>query len=155
MAVSSVYSCNGTNTPYVSLGQVTTSVAAKAQDIIVNPSTGKIWICITQYNSTGNADFSVLEYNNGVSGMNDLSSSEQKNIQLFPNPANASIFISKDENIYIDKVVIKDVFNKTIEQFSGTEISLGINISKLTNGVYFAEVYDTNESIVYIKFIKQ
>ncbi|WP_460219369.1 leucine-rich repeat domain-containing protein [Psychroserpens sp. MEBiC05023] len=83
----------------------------------------------------------------GTLGINDLKLS--KNISLYPNPAQSQIQLNSNETIKFVSII--DIFGKTIKV--NLTITSGINISDLSNGVYFLRIY-TDKGIAIKKFIK-
>ena len=70
-------------------------------------------------------------------------------IRIFPIPANNYLNIEKGNSV-IEKIEIYSIFGiKTSE----SEYSNRINISKLTKGIYFLRIIDTNGSLVHLEKI--
>lgn len=82
-------------------------------------------------------------------GINEINENTSK-IEVLPNPANEYIEI-KIEKENIDLIEIYSI-NKTLVK-SGN--SKRINITELTNGIYFVKVISKNNKIFVSKFIKQ
>jgi len=89
----------------------------------------------------------------GIAGINNLATAG--NISVYPSPANEQINISvvgdKLNGIRLIDMLGNEVFSQNY--LAGQTQS--INISKLTAGIYFAEVRINNNEIVTKKFVKQ
>lgn len=75
-----------------------------------------------------------------------------KNISVYPNPANENIVV-KSENIQT-----VEIFNTVGMKLYSQETNaneLNINVSDFTNGVYFIKVTDDNNNTVITKFVKK
>lgn len=89
--------------------------------------------------------------------VNTMSVSEFDNQSFFvyPNPTSNFITISgKDNSQLIDSIVLSDVLGKTIQTKTVNTVSTNIDLSDLSNGIYFAKVKSGN-TISTIKIIKQ
>ncbi|MFZ4797427.1 MAG: T9SS type A sorting domain-containing protein [Bacteroidia bacterium] len=90
-------------------------------------------------------------------GQFPLSTSKIKNetFNIYPNPAKNSLFI-KSKNDFNSKsiITVSNILGKEIYQFTPTNAEMEMDISKLTNGVYFVKL--SNEKGIFIqKFIKE
>ena len=80
---------------------------------------------------------------------------ENESFSIYPNPAKTSLFIKAKNgfNPY-STIIITDVLGKEIYQINAINAELEIDISKLTNGIYFVKL--NNEKGVFTqKFIKE
>ena len=98
----------------------------------------------------------TITYQKNCIQCNPLQTSElnslDKEIVLFPNPANDFIYVKGiDQKEYSFKIL--DTNSKIVLQLKITE-SQNIDISKLSSGVYFYEVIDLNDNRSKGKFIK-
>lgn len=82
---------------------------------------------------------------NCLTGINENESSAL--IQLYPNPANASIHIASDKEF--EKVEILDVLSRSINVYSVNKTrDFDLDLSALPNGVYFIRIDNTNKKII-------
>lgn len=72
-------------------------------------------------------------------------------IKVYPNPTTGIVTISSSENAIIDKIEIVDILGKTVSV--KTDNNSQINISEMTNGVYFLKMY-SGENVFVKKTIK-
>jgi hypothetical protein len=75
------------------------------------------------------------------------------NINIYPNPANNNLFVENMENI--SNVSIVNVLGKVVKTISVTGENIVINISDLTNGMYFIEFNNTDNTKSVRSFIKK
>lgn len=76
-----------------------------------------------------------------------VSRSASADVQLYPNPAKDQVEVAASENIVrVDIVSVSGVMVRSIELFNTSEAT--INVSDITNGVYLANIYTENETIV-------
>ncbi|MFD0837359.1 ELWxxDGT repeat protein [Mariniflexile aquimaris] len=75
----------------------------------------------------------------------------KSNLSIYPNPSNGFINIKNESNITIEKLIVYSITGKhIIEQ---NNVSNGINIAHLKNGLYFIRIQSSNETFTY-KFVK-
>jgi|SRR5690554_1373904 len=67
-------------------------------------------------------------------------------LQMYPNPAQNEIAISLD-GLVIEKVVFMDVNGRIVNQVNAKEQYMNIDISNMTQGVYFVEVQTTKGTL--------
>jgi hypothetical protein len=72
----------------------------------------------------------------------------------FPNPAKNNWTIKASNNVIITKIVLTDITGKTIESLETNNNEVVIEASKLSKGIYFANVASENGSKV-IRLIKE
>ena len=77
------------------------------------------------------------------------------NISVYPNPTNSFVTISgKDNSQVIESVVITDFLGKTVQAKTVNMVTTKIDLSDLSNGIYFAKVKSGN-NLSIVKIIKQ
>ena len=114
-------------------------------DVPATATTGKISIEVGCNIVASTDDFIISNL-----GINDNSIND--NILIYPNPTSGILNISIAEHITINKIVIIDILGKDIlTQSSNTSL---LDISSLKSGLYFAQIYSTN-NIFSIKIIKK
>lgn len=89
--------------------------------------------------------------------VNTMSISDFENATYFvyPNPTNSFVTISgKDNSQVIESVVITDFLGKTVKEKTVNMVTTKIDLSDLSNGIYFAKVKSGN-NLSIVKIIKQ
>lgn len=89
--------------------------------------------------------------------VNTMSISEFENqiFFVYPNPTNNFVTISgKDNSQVIDSVEINDISGKTVQTKTVNMVTAKIDLSDLSNGIYFAKVKSGN-NLNIVKIIKQ
>jgi uncharacterized protein (TIGR02145 family) len=76
--------------------------------------------------------------------------SYQENLKIYPNPAKKSITIETNEEAFIEIINIQ---GQVIKRINANDKAITIDISELTNGMYFMKA-KTEKGIVVKKFIK-
>ncbi|MCE3228864.1 MAG: Secretion system C-terminal sorting domain [Bacteroidetes bacterium] len=77
------------------------------------------------------------------------------NLTIFPNPASSEITLQVTQGTEISLVRILDLSGRNISEHSVSYLrNVKLDISKLTNGLYYLEVYGQNNSIQRNKFVK-
>jgi hypothetical protein len=76
-----------------------------------------------------------------------------KNILLYPNPANNILNYSTSNDVSFDDLTITDVFGKLILTNKFTAGTNQVDVSHLQSGVYFVR-FSNSETSVVKKFIK-
>jgi hypothetical protein len=80
---------------------------------------------------------------------------ENESFSMYPNPAKNTLFIKAKNGFNTHStIIITDVLGKEIYQFNAINAELEIDISKLTNGIYFVKLSD-EKGIFTQKFIKE
>lgn len=64
-------------------------------------------------------------------------------IEIYPNPAKSMLHISSEK--YIQKVLVKDVFGKTIFQDDPNNFNFNIDVHQFSNNIYFLQYLVDNE----------
>lgn len=99
--------------------------------------------CVYRYSQ----GFSYESANTGI-----LNYEIEKNIKIFPNPANSQINISKPDNLTIIKTMIFDFSGKKVFECN---FNSSINIESLNQGIYFIKLISENKEFTYkISIIK-
>ena len=77
---------------------------------------------------------------------------DNKDIILYPNPAQKTLLLQTKTDTTIDKIIITDLSGKIIlEQIQNTN---QINVEQLSNGMYFIEAFSGDEKFTS-KFVKE
>lgn len=74
-----------------------------------------------------------------------------KELSIYPNPTHETVFITPNNGVKIDKVVVTDLTGKVV--LTKTRNCLEINVTDLTNGLYFIHFNQNGKSVNY-PFIK-
>lgn len=93
-----------------------------------------------------------------VISTSDQGSANRQNFTLYPNPATGKLFLLKNNSGVNDDLQYKisDLRGITIlaGKLNGSQQKTTVNIESIPASVYFLEVYDTNERLSVIRFIK-
>jgi len=127
-------------------------------ELITAPTvTASILTCRIKVESKGNIFYDVSNNNFEISisvGLNSLSKNNPIGLSVWPNPftnqLNFAVGNLKTESN--TEVKIMDVLGKTISQYSytnKTELNETIDLSNVSNGVYFLKVTNNNKQSVY------
>jgi hypothetical protein len=81
----------------------------------------------------------------------DVAEKDKLNITVYPNPVSETLFIAS-EGISIEKKTVYSLHGKLV--FSENSASKTIDVSNLSNGLYFIEISSSEGKSVQ-KFIKQ
>jgi Secretion system C-terminal sorting domain len=102
-------------------------------------------------------DYYLLQLNeNGLTQIENASSTSSKNISVFPNPATNNCVI-KLSNTLIQKITLKNAHGAYVKQWflTNKSNSESIDLSDISSGIYFLEVIDIHQNIAHQKLIKQ
>ena len=127
-------------------------------ELITAPTvTASILTCRIKVESKGNIFYDVSNNNFEISisvGLNSLSKNNPIGLSVWPNPftnqLNFAVGNLKTESN--TEVKVMDVLGKTISQYSytnKTELNETIDLSNVSNGVYFLKVTNNNKQSVY------
>ena len=105
---------------------------------------GKSWDDVTSYQIDGT--FMIRAYITGGESINEFNSS----LNIYPNPAKDQLFIESE--IQVKEVSIFDIYGRQQLAVSGQQSA--IDVSNLSNGVYFVKVKSENNEVVK-RFIKK
>jgi len=84
---------------------------------------------------------------------NNVKDTKSLNINIYPNPARDVLQVQSDQNIKTGKIYN---FNGVLQNvIDGNTINSGIDISSLTQGMYYLKVEDVNGNSTTAKFMKQ
>ena len=127
-------------------------------ELITAPTvTASILTCRIKVESKGNIFYDVSNNNFEISisvGLNSLSKNNPIGLSVWPNPFSNQLNFAVG-NLKIEsntEVKVMDVLGKTISQYSytnKTELNETIDLSNLSNGVYFLKVTNNNKQSVY------
>ena len=92
------------------------------------------------------------EYNFEATEVSGTKGFDANNIVMYPNPAGAYITISSKSEV-LSAIKIMDVTGKTVTDFSPNTASVKLDVSGLSAGMYFAQIF-TEKSSNIVKFIK-
>ena len=117
----------------------------------------KLLLCHFQNNELiyKDSSYSMCHYDNPEDLMNDLSVSmyaiSVDNYRIFPNPVDDILNISCLNNV-ISRIEILDISGKNVYSQIYKET---VDVSSLSNGLYFLKVYGANEQVTVFKIIKK
>ena len=125
----------------------TTSLISQINWVNAFPSLGITPDCrldSTSLVATG-ADFTNSKFVGGFVGVNEIT--KTTNVSIYPNPATNNVNITTDR---LAQVTLIDGMGKVIstQVVSGT---LSLDVSSLTNGIYFLQVDNTTKKIIVRK----
>lgn len=86
--------------------------------------------------------------------LNVSENSNNFNFTIYPNPANDNITVFSNSNVNIGKIEILNLSGQIIQSISANSKSTTIDISSLSNGLYFIRVSAENGNSIY-KFVKE
>lgn len=107
--------------------------------------------CSTQFATTFTADIAGNDFT--IDNTDAINTIAGNNIKVYPNPANNVLFVRNMSNI--SEISIVDILGKTVQNINVNEENTEINISNLTNGMYFIEFISTEEIKIFKNFIKK
>jgi len=90
----------------------------------------------------------ILHYSNEPLAIKNYS---EENFNIYPNPVAEKLFISSENNLIKEIKIYSILGTLVLKQEKNSEL---IDVSSLTNGVYFIEIYSPNGKSVK-KFIKK
>lgn len=127
-------------------------------ELITAPTvTASILTCRIKVESKGNIFYDVSNNNFEISisvGLNSLSKNNPIGLSVWPNPFTNQLNFAVG-NLKIEsntEVKVMDILGKTISQYSytnKTELNETIDLSNVSNGVYFLKVTNNNKQSVY------
>jgi hypothetical protein len=85
----------------------------------------------------------VFKYDEAVVGVNELSN-EESSVKIYPNPSNGLFFFNKTRNI---EATVYDLLGSKVMSFPKNNYST-LNLTSLSNGVYFIHLSDNNKTQV-------
>ncbi|MBR5214780.1 MAG: T9SS type A sorting domain-containing protein [Bacteroidales bacterium] len=104
---------------------------------------GTTWNDITAYNISGT--WMIRAYIEGYESISELSSS----VSVYPNPVKDQLFVETE--MAVKEISVYDVFGR---QMTTVYDQQTVNVSELSNGVYFVKVKSENNEVVK-RFIKK
>lgn len=104
---------------------------------------GSTWEDLTKYQLDGT--WMIRAYVEGGEGINEISSS----VNVYPNPVKDQLFVETE--MKVEEICVYDVFGR---QLTTVYDQQNINVSELSNGVYFVKVKAENNEVVK-RFIKK
>ena len=103
--------------------------------------------------TTADAYGSIYDFNVTIGALAN-NTFNKESFQVFPNPVTNTLFLNDANNTEIYKVSIINQLGQIVLT-SDTKFDTGINVSQLSNGIYFAQISTKNNSNPQtIKFIK-
>jgi len=116
------------------------------------------------FTASENGEFAVEITNNGcvdtsacitIATVSLQESDFDSNTKLYPNPTNGSVTLSFGAAIELENIVIEDISGKKIKSIKGwTADVIMIDLSELTNGIYFVKINSEGRNKV-IKLVKE
>ena len=104
---------------------------------------GNTWEDITAYQISGT--WMIRAYVEGGEGISELNSS----VSVYPNPVKDQLFVETE--MAVEEISVYDVFGR---QMTTVYDQQTVNVSELSNGVYFVKVKSENNEVVK-RFIKK
>ena len=104
---------------------------------------GNTWEDITAYQISGT--WMIRAYIEGGEGISELNSS----VSVYPNPVKDQLFVETE--MAVEEISVYDVFGR---QMTTVYDQQTVNVSELSNGVYFVKVKSENNEVVK-RFIKK
>lgn len=106
------------------------------------------------FSTNANAYGSMYDFNVTIGPSLSNNSFEKESFKVYPNPVSSTLFINNDTNTAISKVNIVNQLGQVVLS-SDAKLESGINVSELSNGIYFAQIsIENNLETSTIKFIK-
>jgi len=114
-------------------------------NFFTNNLPGPFSYLLTEDNSTltisiPNGDYAV--YSNQVGATSDFS---YNNIKMFPNPTKNTLNFQATEKL--NSIIITDMQGRIIIEKSFNDYNTSIDLSNIEKGIYFANIYDTNNKL--------
>ena len=100
-------------------------------------------IKVLAMNTCGESEYSPLK-NTFVDHVTGISESETSSVVIYPNPNDGSFYIRSDK--MIDKVVIRDMLGRTIDQIDNPADGYRFNYT-LSNGTYFVQIFGKDYNV--------
>jgi hypothetical protein len=91
---------------------------------------------------------------NVVTSIDEQISTEDNNFKIYPNPVSDILYFEHQLSTSIEKIRIFDVKGNLIQSINNNEATT-IDVSQLTNGVYFISFETKDKQILIRKFIKK
>lgn len=88
-------------------------------------------------NPTSNLDSTIVR-NKTLSAQNI----PQYSIAIYPNPSNDRVYVSTAPDVKITKAQLIDITGKVITTIKGEDVSEGISVKGLPQGIYLIKIYD-------------
>ncbi|MBL7913570.1 MAG: T9SS type A sorting domain-containing protein [Bacteroidia bacterium] len=143
-----------TNTQFDMCADNSYPMTASAIIPVINPlqATAAAFSVTSATPSLGIASFTTLS--DACLGVGFEDDMEKLNTNVFPSPASDVVTISHDKNSELTVTAIYDITGRFIkpEIIENNSGSVSIAVSKLNEGIYFAEV-NTNDTLKRIKFV--
>lgn len=139
---------NGSGLPFTDIksGIITLSIGEEPLD------DGDIFSCYFDYDASGNntIDFGFYNPNDTITSTIDKEVVELVNI--YPNPAQSMVYVESAINV---KLQFRNLVGQLVYRTSSTKENKGIDLSDLSNGIYWIEILnDHNEVLKIEKLIK-
>lgn len=121
--------------------------------VLRQDSTGNIYAIGWTQEADFNDDFLLLKYGSAVMGMKDNLSGD---IKLYPNPANDFTFLSLQEGMTADNVMLHDMNGRIIKDWKGFELSgnVRLDLDGVSKGIYLLTV-KSGAALSSFKIIKK
>ncbi len=89
-----------------------------------------------------------FSYKKPTSTVNDLSGAAEPGLSIYPNPADAYTIIDMNEKASIVYIEVEDINGKTLKATSCDTNKHQIDVSNLTNGIYFVKTRLENQTVI-------
>lgn len=156
----------GTNTgsaqngAYNNWGGKSTSVIQEPDDFGSNQDALAIALGTWPYGIAGewndissiNTIYYLVEYNGILTGVKEWLN-DRASVTLSPNPSNETVSLISDQ--YFKTITITSVDGKMVREIVSSQKSLTIDISELTEGIYFVMMTLSNGEVVTKKIVKK
>lgn len=100
----------------------------------------------------GVSDFCIASSNTVDYYPTNISNTEESTIEVFPNPTSGTLFVQGNNLSNLELISLTG--NKIDIQFSKTDLGYNIDLSNVSNGVYFIRVQE-NENIHLVKVLRK
>ncbi len=85
--------------------------------------------------------------------INSITDFNSMDVTLYPNPSKHTINIEINDTIFIEKIEIYNGLGKVVSSFKNNNTP--IDISHLSNGIYFIKIKDNEDNFIVKSFIKR
>ena len=93
----------------------------------------------------------TFSYNAITVGVPDFK--EDKNVNIYPNPATDNLFIEIDAPLANGKIQLFDIYGRLLQEQPFNETQLQLNVNGIASGVYIAKILDGNRTVQTAKVV--
>lgn len=90
---------------------------------------------------------------NDVSISNGISEFNKASVSIYPNPVSSNLFLNNIDGI--EMIRISNILGETVNTIKMNSNSAEVNVSNLSNGIYFVSLIDKNGVVLTKKFSKE